>query len=477
MASRRQRVKHYSNRNPGKHPGDVLSFDLAGPINIKTDMPLTAKLYRLFGKKRYLGILVDKFSSYYMVNTFEQKSQSLAWIKSAIARMETENPNHKVRMFYTDGESVTNSTEFHSFCAQKGINHQMTNKSTPQHNGAPERGFQTLFNSTRAALLQANLPPVFWPFAVHCSAFATSLLRAATSDKNTTRYEQFHNKPLVLSSLKVFGCNAEVHVLKNDRDNKLSPRAVSCIYLGQDSNRENGSIFLNVQTWTILHARTSDVLYSETEFTHGRSEIHNGEVDNNAPFFDPPIGQLESSVQEIGFVPLAVSNVAPPPEAKRPPLLEEKRDQREEREVIEILDDDDENEPPSPPISAPVIRERHPRLRPNPQSRDNGPYVHLVNYSANGDQTPTSYVSAMRLPDAPFWKGATEAELKTLEANDTYTLVDRPKNRKVIGSRWVYKLKVNSATGEKTYKARLVAKGYSQLPGVILIQIKYQPPS
>jgi len=56
--------------------------------------------------------------------------------------------------------------------------------------------------------------------------------------------------------------------------------------------------------------------------------------------------------------------------------------------------------------------------------------------------------------------------LNTLKGNDTFTLVDRPKNRKVIGTRWVYKLKVNSSTGEKTYKARLVVKGYSQIPGI-----------
>ncbi|KXJ62466.1 hypothetical protein RP20_CCG008066 [Aedes albopictus] len=57
-------------------------------------------------------------------------------------------------------------------------------------------------------------------------------------------------------------------------------------------------------------------------------------------------------------------------------------------------------------------------------------------------------------------------ELKSHQQNGTWELVDPPEGRKVVGCRWVYKLKRNAAGEITKYKARLVAQGYSQKYGV-----------
>ena len=269
----RGKFHKHSHREKGISPGDILSFDLAGPINLKSDLPLHNELFQLFGKPRFLSILVDSYSGLYMVAPLVRKSDASSWIKTAINRI-----TGKVRMFYTDGESVTNSNDFHAFCSAKGINHQMTTKATPQHNGAPERGFRTIFNCIRSLLLQANLPHIFWMFAAQMAALSTSLLQASCDD-DISRYEAFYHRPPSLSALKVFGCDANVHVLKEDREvAKLSPRAVPCIYLGPDTQRENGSIFLNVQSWSLLHARTADAFFHENKFSYGRIELNLGQT-------------------------------------------------------------------------------------------------------------------------------------------------------------------------------------------------------
>lgn len=59
-----------------------------------------------------------------------------------------------------------------------------------------------------------------------------------------------------------------------------------------------------------------------------------------------------------------------------------------------------------------------------------------------------------------------EEELKKIELNDTWKLVDRPKNKSVIGVKWILRVKLNSDGTINKHKARLVAKGYSQLAGV-----------
>ncbi|XP_022717659.1 uncharacterized protein LOC111276111 [Durio zibethinus] len=57
-------------------------------------------------------------------------------------------------------------------------------------------------------------------------------------------------------------------------------------------------------------------------------------------------------------------------------------------------------------------------------------------------------------------------ELFMIERNETWELVDRPQNRKVIGVKWVYKTKLNADGSINKYKARLVVKGYVQILGV-----------
>lgn len=84
----------------------------------------------------------------------------------------------------------------------------------------------------------------------------------------------------------------------------------------------------------------------------------------------------------------------------------------------------------------------------------------------NDPHSPDTRKEAISGPDAQCWLKAEVEELSKIKNAGTYQLVTRPKDRKVVGCRFAYKLKVD-ATGKPTvYKARLVAKGYSQIPGV-----------
>ena len=59
-----------------------------------------------------------------------------------------------------------------------------------------------------------------------------------------------------------------------------------------------------------------------------------------------------------------------------------------------------------------------------------------------------------------------QEEMDMLQKRGTWKLVDRPKDRKVIGCRWVYVIKYGPNGDILRYKARLVAQGYSQIPGL-----------
>ncbi|KAH9651968.1 retrovirus-related pol polyprotein from transposon RE1 [Citrus sinensis] len=64
------------------------------------------------------------------------------------------------------------------------------------------------------------------------------------------------------------------------------------------------------------------------------------------------------------------------------------------------------------------------------------------------------------------WFTAMKNEYDALIENRTWSLVPRIENQKVVGNKWVYRIKYNTDGSVAKYKARLVAKGFQQIEGV-----------
>ena len=59
-----------------------------------------------------------------------------------------------------------------------------------------------------------------------------------------------------------------------------------------------------------------------------------------------------------------------------------------------------------------------------------------------------------------------QEELDSLKQNQAWEIVPIPKDRKLIGCRWVFRIKTDAQGYITRFKARLVAKGYSQIKGI-----------
>ena len=73
--------------------------------------------------------------------------------------------------------------------------------------------------------------------------------------------------------------------------------------------------------------------------------------------------------------------------------------------------------------------------------------------------------SAMHSNDAEHWLKAIVSEVESILQHDTWKLVDRPKDKEVIGSRFVLRNKNHADGTLERRKARLVARGFAQRPG------------
>ena len=56
--------------------------------------------------------------------------------------------------------------------------------------------------------------------------------------------------------------------------------------------------------------------------------------------------------------------------------------------------------------------------------------------------------------------------MNALERNQTWEIVELPKEKKTVGCKWVYALKYKTDGSLERYKSRLVAKGFTQTFGI-----------
>ena len=61
---------------------------------------------------------------------------------------------------------------------------------------------------------------------------------------------------------------------------------------------------------------------------------------------------------------------------------------------------------------------------------------------------------------------AMQEELNQFKKNDVWNLVPLPKGKSQIGTKWIFKNKLDESGNVIRNKARLVAKGYSQVEGI-----------
>ncbi|CAI7874687.1 unnamed protein product [Closterium sp. NIES-54] len=353
---------------------------------------------------------------------------------------------------------------------KNGIRHSLTMPYSPAMNGIAERANWTITETARGLLIEAGLPDYFWPDAVRSACVAKN--RALThvgADKWVPYVEWIGRKPKV-DMLRVFGCMCMALVPKHLQHNKLGAKAIWAVHLGMAQN-SNG--------WLLWDPFTKKFLVSRDSKFMENLMYKDWKAENEAKI-GMRFGEVKSSGLEHVELPLELSSSSTT--TRQSSLVnggDEAKDVEEEEEEVQQVS---ERTPtlPSRTTSAP-------RIRVTPQQRQ-GLHVpaaeeegrgkrriqapNRLTYDSLGKPAKSALAGAALMvgedeesdyeDDAEDWKKAMESELKSIEENGTWELVELPKGRKAITSKWLFKFKSDADGKIVRYKSRLVAKGYQQ---------------
>ena len=86
---------------------------------------------------------------------------------------------------------------------------------------------------------------------------------------------------------------------------------------------------------------------------------------------------------------------------------------------------------------------------------------------------PLTYHDAMSREDHDEWIKAFNAEVEVLKKFGVFEEVPRPKDRKIVGSKLVFRMKHGPNGQIERYRSRVVAQGFSQVEGIGYNSLQY----
>lgn len=366
------------------------------------------------GGCRYFVTFIDDYTRYSSVYFIKEKSEVFTKFKQFATFVENQTGLH-IGTLRSDRGGEYLSNEFAAYLSEKGIHHQLTAGYSPQQNGVAERYNRTICESARAMLVQAELPKRFWAEAMSTAVYVRNRVFTSALKCAVTPFQRWFNIKPNVSHLRVFGCVCYAHIPDQLRQ-KLDAKAQKLRFMGYSSQTKGYKLY-DESTGKMVVRR--DVSFREDSFSQ---ENENGNDQS------PQTEQLDASSDGS----TSQSSV--------PELQSGDHPRRTER------------------ISKPPVRFGYDEYAEN--------VAHHVAYRACEIVEPATFQEARESAQSKEWMAAAQTEYDSLASSKTWELVELPPDRRPVGCKWVFKVKITPDGSVDRFKGRLVAKGYSQEYGV-----------
>ena len=179
---------------------------------------------------KYCLTIINDYSRYGSICLLHLKSDTAMAFQTWITWAEKQM-SHSLLWVCSDrgGEFLANT--FCTFLRSKGTEHQLSVADHPQQNGHAEQFNRTLLEKEETMHHTACLPKNLWNFTLDTAVHVYNRTPMRRLDWKTPVELVFNKKPDI-SYLRVFGCLAYVHIPKDQRKDKLTPKAEEMIFLG-----------------------------------------------------------------------------------------------------------------------------------------------------------------------------------------------------------------------------------------------------
>lgn len=422
----------------------LIHSDVCGPMENES-----------IGRSRYMLTFIDDYSKKVFCYFIRQKSDVFERFTEFKALVENQT-SKRIKILRTDNGTEYMSEKFNQFLAKNGIQHQTTCPYTAQQNGVSERYNRTITERARCLLHDAGLPKIYWAEAMNMSVYLINR-SVCTTWADKTPEEVYSGKRTNLSDLRIFGSTIMVHIPKEKRK-KLDYKSRKLIFVGYDTDSKGYRCIdevtrkFSISRDVIFHENIKMIIY----------ELDGDECNDNET---QPLGGLNEEKKDVNVDPVRenverdnveIQNINNSIGTQHTSVISI-NDTSSEDETI----DDNVNDPEYEPDETVTIdTENRPVTR---QASGLNP-LNLINFAFIAE--PVSVGEAMASNDCKRWKNAMQSEMDSLMENKTWSLVDAPRDRKPLKTKWVFTTKEDMDGNIVRYKARLVAKGCSQLYGI-----------
>ncbi|KAJ8737027.1 hypothetical protein PYW07_000298 [Mythimna separata] len=399
---------------------ELIHTDICGPMENVS-----------LGKARYYLLFIDDFSRMCTVYFLREKNETFKYFKQYKELVETQQ-SKKIKILRSDNGGEFCSSEMENYLRQCGIVHQKTNSYTPEQNGLSERYNRSIVEKARCFLFDAQFEKFLWAEAVNTAVYIKNRTPTASIKENTTPYELWTGRKPKLDHLRIFGSPVMVHVPKEKR-RKWDKKAKKMFLVGYSENIKGYRMYDPIAR-NIIVAR--DVVVMENIDDSSATTITINEE-------RPPEGVQEEEEQDTSV------------------------SQKDETFIPgnSSSDTDTSYSDTLSPEDMDLVSMQRDSSTPEKRVRRKPDYYGYANMCAEMTGEPITVSDILNSPEKEQWQCAMKEELKSFRENDTWELTDRPKDKTVVKSKWVFKKKLNSE-GDVRYRARLVAKGFTQLKGI-----------
>lgn len=351
--------------------------------------------------EKYFVLFVDDFSKIAQVHCIKSKHEVYGCLVDYVNAVENAT-DKKVKAIRCDNGKEYLNRDVFRFASERGIRIVPCPPYVHQLNGVAERYNRTIMDMARCLFAEAQVHRRYWPEVIKTVAYLKNRSIANTLIKKTP-YEIFFKQKPSVKHLKLYGSKVFVKTPEQLRFSKWDDKAKMGILLGY--NETSYRVLMNGK---VINARHVDIVEDDITCIAFRLDenVNSNVKDDSKEKADSCSDEyFDLETEEQTTEPIVKDNVKQTNELKC-------KQSSEQEKGLELR--------------------RSTRQKKTSTTYPNSNYKNYVYVNCTNVLVPNSYEEAIQSDESDQWREAMNREMQSLIGNETWTVVDRPENEKIV---------------------------------------------